>query len=407
MDNDDDTEEVIEDYVADFDDYPRLEECDNKKCKAKCYSTCNITCNKCKETNELKLDTMYHCLDCVGEDKKFIGSNGQETHGFDLCKECFDSDPTYCANLHSLGHEMKKIVREEMIGYCSVCMDFFCNKCRVTSESLIEIKGWDMNTFEDQNEYWRKSVCNSCLKHFRDHAGPSDPRMFELCSNGKTTPDIREAAPPLDSRPATPDIYRENEEKEEEKEEKNENEKEEKEEEEEDDMWGEYLTLDDCANEDCKNKSYCWLTQCSRCRNFNGGGNNYSGLNLHTCCARFEAVYHCSECTTKDKKYIDKNGDEDYGFDLCKKCYECKPNYTIHSHNPSHKLTKVLPSSMLHECQLCDEEYCLECRVTSDALINRRDCLSEEFDDEYQRWRISICKKCLGKLRLPRSQIEL
>jgi len=144
-------------------DYLKLEECDNSECKKEVYSTCNIYCIKCDETNELKHETIYHCLDCVGQAKKFINSDKDWDHGFDLCKKCFKEDPDYETNNHLKSHNLKKVERKDMIHVCKVCEQYFCSECLITSSKPIKIEDClEDGIYED----WTISICKKCIALF-------------------------------------------------------------------------------------------------------------------------------------------------------------------------------------------------------------------------------------------------
>jgi len=157
-------------------DYLELEECDTPGCLKKVYSTCRISCTRCGISNELMLNTIYHCLDCIGQDKKYEQKNNWHkgykynwNHGFDICQKCYNEDPTFEKNHHLKTHTLQKIDRQEMIHNCSVCNRYFCHDCRVTSNKPIIITTtviFPDGEGEEKAEEWIKSICKECVTCF-------------------------------------------------------------------------------------------------------------------------------------------------------------------------------------------------------------------------------------------------
>ena len=172
-DNDDDNEDEESDetnssYYEQECILDNKEECDNKECKKKCYTTVNIVCDKCKLSNDLMRDDIYHCLDCMGTDKKFQvlkNNKYQNQHGFDLCKKCYMSDPKFVANYHTPCHSLLCIKRKEIILMCECCHFYYCNRCINTSKNLIEISNEDYLT--NSTYMANKSICYKCLSNFK------------------------------------------------------------------------------------------------------------------------------------------------------------------------------------------------------------------------------------------------
>jgi hypothetical protein len=157
-------EEVKEEDCSWMDnDYLKLEECDNDQCKRMVYTTCNMTCDKCGETNEIVHNAVYHCTECIGQDKKYKDGDGEFTHGFDLCKKCYEEDPTFEMYNHSKDHNFKKMEINEMIHECVICSQYFCYDCTIRSRTPIVIHDYlEM----DKSEKVTILICKPCLSHF-------------------------------------------------------------------------------------------------------------------------------------------------------------------------------------------------------------------------------------------------
>ena len=108
-------------------------------------------------------DTMYHCADCVGQDKKFTDIDGELNHGFHLCKKCYDENPTFEINHHSKYHDLLQIDRNEMIHLCNMCQLYFCHDCLITSQSSISVLEYGE---EDKFDEWVLSICKTCFTQF-------------------------------------------------------------------------------------------------------------------------------------------------------------------------------------------------------------------------------------------------
>ncbi len=143
-------------------DYLLLEECDNQKCKRKCYSLCRIYCLRCGKSNEEEFKTIHHCLDCIGEHMKFIDDDGEDDIGFDLCGDCFKAEPTFVLNNHTTQHNRIIISRNKAIHNCMCCEQYFCYKCRLTSKSFITIP----DIMGVRTEEVIRSICKTCLNKF-------------------------------------------------------------------------------------------------------------------------------------------------------------------------------------------------------------------------------------------------
>ena len=154
--------------------YPEKEECDSKHCNNTAYTAANITCNRCEKSNYPLFNTIYHCVSCDDKNMVYFDEYGSETHGFDLCFKCYHEEPNFIKNRHTLDHKFQKITRNEMIHSCSVCEEYFCSKCRITSRPLkIPDLLLQMETlFSDdevnyKEELARKSICLKCNMHFQ------------------------------------------------------------------------------------------------------------------------------------------------------------------------------------------------------------------------------------------------
>ena len=144
-------------------DYLILEECDNPKCQKLVYSTCNIFCSRCNISNENAHGTIYHCLNCIGEETKYLDNNGKWNFGFDLCEKCYTENPNFEINHHDKNHILKKVDRQEMIHDCCSCFNYFCQNCLVTSSSPILVHEWGIN---DESEVVCRSICKECFEKF-------------------------------------------------------------------------------------------------------------------------------------------------------------------------------------------------------------------------------------------------
>jgi len=146
-------------------DYLRLEECDNSQCLEKGYSTCNIRCTRCEKTNEALDATIWHCLDCLGPDKRYHheGDDADDWyHGFDMCDSCYLVDPHYLKWNHQAEHHLKKVSPKETIHYCSVCQQYYCEKCSVSSNGLVDVQ----DILDDTICRFKRTICKSCLAKF-------------------------------------------------------------------------------------------------------------------------------------------------------------------------------------------------------------------------------------------------
>ena len=151
------------DYIF---DYP--EECDNPECKRQCYTTVNIKCDKCGISNEFMKDDIYHCLDCMGHDKKikidspYVEEKYNYAHGFDMCKNCYLEFPTFIKNFHTTSHIMKLVTRRETIFQCGLCEYYFCTRCISISNTPIKLADW-LAQYDDNPKETVQCVCDKCL----------------------------------------------------------------------------------------------------------------------------------------------------------------------------------------------------------------------------------------------------
>lgn len=158
--SDDEREEVliVENWVNGSDDYLLAEPCYN--CSRLRYNPSAVYCDRCGKSNELLMETVHHCLDCV------LIENGNGVVGFDLCEPCYKLDPKFVkrGRSHKPDHYMNEIKHDKILHCCALCCFYFCEMCRIDNKNPIMVCGWKYG--RDESELWNLSICKKCMSQF-------------------------------------------------------------------------------------------------------------------------------------------------------------------------------------------------------------------------------------------------